>query len=399
MVAILLNHGASTSCLVEKQNVVEWASLNCKHVYNILKVHKGVSNIGFEVGDLVDAANWNDDSFKTYLQGREGLIADHQVEKALYESMPLLVTATLGLLEIFIKAGADINKQGTEALVRAAMSGQLPSAAFLIHSEVDVNAPRAQWTPLRSAASNGRLDMIEFLLDHGADVNSPAHPIDGRTALQEALENEFSEFVCHNYHNSEYQLGQCRFLLDANAPVKRPNGKPSSALHGAIDKAWHDMISFMLEPQRNAIINHMWHDTILENMGVCEPKTPTQLAAESGQLETVKLLISRSADVNAKPAVWVGITALQGAAISGNIMVAKLLIESGADVNGSPSYVKGRFAIEGAAEHGRLDMVQLLLNAGARGNLLNGTGFEEAIRLALDHGHVTITNMLKELTP
>src|SRR4051794_20270689 len=112
--------------------------------------------------------------------------------------------------------------------------------------------------------------MIEFLLDHGADVNSPAHPIDGRTALQEALENEFSECawpllqrgadifappallvggvtaleaVCHNYHNSEHQLGLCRFLLDANAPVNRPNGKPSSALHGAIDQAWHDMIS------------------------------------------------------------------------------------------------------------------------------------------------------------
>ncbi|PMD52264.1 uncharacterized protein K444DRAFT_513358, partial [Hyaloscypha bicolor E] len=89
-----------------------------------------------------------------------------------------------------------------------------------------------------------------------------------------------------------------------------------------------------------------------------------------------------------------GITALQGAAISGDVMLAKLLLEKGAEVNAAPSLIEGRYAIEGAAEHGRLDMVQLLLNAGAKGNVLRGTGFEDAIKLAEENNHFAVVNLL-----
>jgi ankyrin repeat protein len=163
-----------------------------------------------------------------------------------------------------------------------------------------------------------------------------------------------------------------------------------------------------------------------------EPRTPTQLAAEIGMLEGVKMLLDRGADVNeapadqfgrtalqavssygnadmelvqlllergalvnAKPGVEGGITALQGAAISGDIMLATLLLEKGAEVNAASAFTDGRYAIEGAAEHGRLDMVQLLLNAGAKGNVFRGTGFKHAIELAEDNGHFAIANMLK----
>ncbi|KAI8659923.1 hypothetical protein NCS56_01210600 [Fusarium sp. Ph1] len=523
IVAVLLKHGANTSCKVEKQDIMQWSSLNCRNIYRLLQEHMGAIDVGFTIGDLVDAANEGNDSLNAYLQRQPRTVSKQQLEQALGESIrlgyiaathallkhgvspncpcldrPPLQTALQShmqprrvcellikhkadvneddilktvvrkndfkLLQIFIEAGVNLEEQGMEALVEAAKFGHTSLAAFLLHLGVDVNTPGLKENPLQAAASTGELEMLEFLLEHGADINAPAYLNDGRTALQAALESETPEIalflldrgadisgppalvggvtaleaVCRNWadFSGDHSLGMCNYLLDSNAPVNRPNGKPSSALHGAIERRWGGILARMLEPQRNAIINYMWCDQTIEEDEdyMWEPRTPTQLAADNGQLETVKMLVGRGADineppayrfgrtalqaaisrnepdmdlvqflldngaeVNAKPAVHGGITALQGSAISGDIMLAKRLIDNGADVNGAPSFVEGRYAIEGAAEHGRLDMVQFLLNAGARGNVLNGKGFKRAIELATKNEHFAIANLLKNV--
>ncbi|EEU44931.1 uncharacterized protein NECHADRAFT_85166 [Fusarium vanettenii 77-13-4] len=524
IVAVLLKHDADTSCKVGKQDIVQWSSLNCRNICRLLQEHIGGIDVGFTVGDLVDAANEGNDSLNAYLQRQPRTVSKQQLEEALNESVrlgyipasnallkygvdpncpcldsPPLRTALLShkwprrickllikykadvnrgfilenavrkddfkLLQIIIEAGMNLEEEGEEALVEAAVRGHTSLAALLLHLGVDANTPGLTRNPLQAAAREGELKMLEFLLDHGADINAPAYLNGGRTALQAALEGETPEnawllldrgadisgppalvdgvtaleAVCHNWmalDSSDHLAGLCDYLLDCNAPVNRPNGKPSSALHGAIERRWDGILARMLEPHRNAIINHMWCDQSMEeeDFYMWEPRTPTQLAAEKGQLETVKMLVGRGADpneapayrfgrtalqaatsrdepdmdlvqflldngadVNAKPAVHGGITALQGSAISGDIMLAKQLIDKGADVNGAPSFVEGRYAIEGAAEHGRLDMVQFLLNAGARGNVLNGTGFKYAIELATENEHFAIANLLKNV--
>ena len=372
--------------------------------------------------------------------------------------------ADFGLLQIFVKSGVNLEEQGMEALVESVMGDDVTSAAFLLDSGVDINTPGLKLNPLQTAANETNLEMVEFLLTRGADINAPAYPDGGRTALQSALgcdapleiagllldkgANIFAppalvrgvtalEAVCHGWSlSNEDSIALCNRLLDAGAPVNRPNGEPSSALHGAIGEGWDEILARILEPQRNAIINYMWYDEEIEedDYYTCEPRTPTQLAAGCGRLKSVRMLLDRGADineapayrfgrtalqavtsskspdielvqfllekgadVNAKPAVHGGITALQGAAISGDIMLAKLLLNKGADVNAAPSFIDGRYAIEGAAEHGRLDMVQLLLNAGAMGNALRGTGFKYAIKLAEVNGHPAIANLLKNV--
>ncbi|KAM5343277.1 hypothetical protein ACJ41O_014243 [Fusarium nematophilum] len=501
---------------------MQWSSLNCRNIYRILQDHMGAIDVGFTIGDLIDAANEGNNSLNAYLQRQRRTVSKQQLEQALGESIrlghiaaakallehgvspncpsldnPPLQTALQShmrprrvcellikykadvnrvdllknvvrkndfqLLQIFVKAGVNLEEQGMEALVEAAKFGHISSAALLLDLGVDVNTPGLEENPLQAAARMGELEMLDFLLRHGADVNAPAYLNDGRTALQAALESETPETVwlllargadvsgppalllggvtaleavCHNWSGADQLLGLCNYLLDSNAPVNRPNGKPSSALHGAIERGWDRILARMLEPQRNAIINHVWCDQIIEENAsyMWEPRTPTQLAAANGQLEAVKMLVGRGADineapayrfgrtalqaatsssepdmdlvqflldkgadVNAKPALYGGIMALQGAAISGDIMLAKLLIDNGADVNGAPSFVEGRYAIEGAAEHGRLDMVQLLLNAGARGNMFNGIGFKPAIELATKNEHFAIANLLKNV--
>lgn len=379
------------------------------------------------------------------------------------------------LLKTFLNAGVDITVQGPEALVAAVEAGDMVSAEYLLQRGVDVNTPGLEMTPIQAVARLQDSEMVEFLLSRNADINSPAHPNGGRTTLQAALESEdldlgfielllrneadisappalvggvtALEAICHNYYflNGDHRAADhhadiCNRLLDGGVLVNRPEGKPSSALHGALlqeGEKWNKIVSRMLEPERNAIISHMWHDP---DPGIApqylEPRTPLQLAANRGQADIVRMLLDRGADVNeapapargrtalqaaasgfrgspdmdlvkfllekgadinAAPAVFGGLTALQAAAISGDIMLAKFLLVNGAKVNAASAFREGRYAIEGAAEHGRLDMVQLLLNAGAKGNVRDGTGFAFAITLAKGEGHFAIADMLEDV--
>ena len=519
IVAMLLEHDASTSCKVEGMDLLEWSSLNCRNIYNLLKEKIGTFDVGVTIGDLVRAANQGSHSLHAYINNHQGRITKYQFERALDESIRLkhlaatvallqhgispdcqtldhrpLSTAldsqhpyevcdllikfkanvnvpgilksvvldnNLRLLQMFLKSGVNLEEQGMAALVESATHGRTTLAAFLLDSGVDINTPGLEMNPLQIAAQEGQDAMVELLLSYGADINAPAYLRNGRTALQSALEMEASitiasllldngadvfappallggvtalEAICHCWDPDEEIVAFCNRLLDVGAPVNRPNGEPSSALHGVIRHKWDEILARILEPQRNAVINYMWCDTSEEEYEYYrwEPRAPAQLAAErghykqvrmlldrgadineapairfgrtalqaaasNGHMELVQFLLEKGADVNAKPAIHGGITALQGAAAHGNIMLAKLFLNKGANVNARPSFSEGRYAIEAAAEHGRLDMVQLLLNAGAKGNVFRGTGFAFAIKLAEKNEHFAIVALLKNV--
>lgn len=125
--------------------------------------------------------------------------------------------------------------------------------------------------------------MCELLLSYGADRNAPAYARSGRTALQAALEVHRSfeiarilldkgadvfappalldgvttlEAVClmgrhERIHEEEKEeaISLCNRLLDLGAPVNRPNGVPSLALHGVIMRGWDEIVLRMLELQ------------------------------------------------------------------------------------------------------------------------------------------------------
>lgn len=277
------------------------------------------------------------------------------------------------------------------------------------------------------------IKMAKILLRKGADILAPPAMVEGCTAL---------EAFCHSYPSMEDSRSEMFFneLLDAGAEVNRPDGEPSSVLHGVIGRGWHKTLARCLEPQYHTIADHVWRD---EQYSQDEPEqfkplTPTQLAVSEGDMKALKLLLDygtdvnelpgdefgrtalqaacereigpakteliyflldRGADVNAQAGLECGVTALQAAAITGDIKIVELLISKGAEVNAIASFEEGRYAIEGAAEHGRLDTVKMLLNAGAMGNLELGTGFEYAIELAEGHGHFAVANLLKTEGP
>ncbi|GKZ16464.1 hypothetical protein AbraIFM66951_007148 [Aspergillus brasiliensis] len=123
-------------------------------------------------------------------------------------------------------------------------------------------------------------------------------------------------------------------------------------------------------------------------------RTPLQLAVEDGNMEIFNILLHYGADVNGPAATEGGATALQIAAIHGFIGIAQRLLDLGADVNGLPAMVDGRTALMGAAEHGRIDMLHLLLDRGALIVGRHQKYYNEAVKLAKNHGHYAAARLL-----
>lgn len=111
-------------------------------------------------------------------------------------------------------------------------------------------------------------------------------------------------------------------------------------------------------------------------------------AARKGDVATVKALLDKGANVNAK--FRYGTTALFKAAERGHTEVVKLLIERGADVNVKDTFY-GATAMTWALENKHLEVVRALLEKSAESVddvLLTGArgGNAALVRIALDKG-------------
>ena len=112
-------------------------------------------------------------------------------------------------------------------------------------------------------------------------------------------------------------------------------------------------------------------------LGACAPGRDIHdqliVAARTGNLEKVKDLLAKGADVNALEKVTgEGHTALFNAASAGHTEVVKLLIEKGAKVNEAPGKIT---ALIMAAWAGYTDTVRVLLQAGADPNAKDENGY------------------------
>ncbi|MDH5682805.1 MAG: ankyrin repeat domain-containing protein, partial [Spirochaetota bacterium] len=87
-------------------------------------------------------------------------------------------------------------------------------------------------------------------------------------------------------------------------------------------------------------------------------------AARGGNLEIVKLLITKGADIHAK--IKNGSTVLHYAASGGNLEIVKYLIDQGADPRSKNMY--GRTILHSAARGGNLDIVKYLIDKGVEIN-------------------------------
>jgi ankyrin repeat protein len=98
---------------------------------------------------------------------------------------------TLEILDVLLKAGADINSQDDdtgETLLQEMISPMPDAATFLLNNGADINTPATlrTGTPLQEAIKRERIEIVNLLLERGADVNAPPAVNYGVTALQAA---------------------------------------------------------------------------------------------------------------------------------------------------------------------------------------------------------------------
>lgn len=202
------------------------------------------------------------------------------------------------------------------------------------------------------AVGHGDLEGVKSLLKRGADPNA-------RNGLL---------FTPLYMASATAQVPAMEALIAAGAKVdaSSPYG---TALSFACMTGAEPSIKLLIS--RGADVNYSRVDGI----------TPIALAARSGALGGIRELLAHSANVNAKDND--GATPLIYAAREGNTEAAQILIGAGAKVDQADSHMQTPLMY--AAVNGHTDFVQMLLEKGAKPNLRDATG-RTALMLTAAYG-------------
>ena len=232
------------------------------------------------------------------------------------------------------------------ALVYAARTGSIEAARVLLEGGADVNqTTRYGWSPLLAATQNQNYRMAKFLIEHGANVNLANKG--GWTPLYLATDNRNIEGGDYPTRTADMDsLAYITYLLDKGADV---NARVTEST------------------ETRTVFTNQW----LNEDGA----TAFLRAAQSGDLELLKLLKARGADpkINTR----LGVTPLAVAAGIGwvesvtrehspaeTVEAVKYLLSLGIDPNFQAD--TGRVALHGAAHKGATEVVRVLVAAGAR---------------------------------
>jgi ankyrin repeat protein len=259
----------------------------------------------------------------------------------------------------------NANGGGLTALVFAARQGSLDSARILIEAGADVNqTTRYGWTPLLTAVQNRHYQLASYLLDHRADPNRANKG--GWTPLYLATDNRNIEGGDYPVRAPDMDhLDLIKALLDHGANVNaRVCGVESTPQLCKGDST-----------ETRTIFTMQW----LYEDGA----TPFLRAAQSGDVDLMKLLLARGADPKiatsnntnalmvAAGVGWVeGVTFEWSAAQT--LEAVRMCLDLGLDPNLRDN--DGRAALHGAAHKGANAVVQLLVDRGGSLDLHDNGG-------------------------
>lgn len=215
---------------------------------------------------LVNLSQQNLNALGTNVPRASGLAAATSAEAEEIEKIKAMIQYSPDLINA-------PNESGITPLSRAALSGYLVVARFLLDNKAEVNGrDNDGTTPIHRAADAGHKAMVELLLERGADVNArdkkqnqPLHlaTVKGYRSVVELLVSRKADV------KGEGELGQTPLYLAARYG------------HGAI-------AGFLLD-----------HGAEL-SAGSGDGRTPLHIACREGNVELITLLLERGADVNAQ---------------------------------------------------------------------------------------------------
>jgi ankyrin repeat protein len=242
---------------------------------------------------------------------------------------------------------------------------------LLIDGGANINAWYKWDTALFNASSRGHEEVVRLLLDQGAAINAKGG--DSETALMEATRNGHLEVV--------------KLLLDYGADLNNKDTNDETPLIMASKRGNLEMVELLLKKRA---VENKYKDVVLA-LGT---------ASRHGQLEIVKLILNRDGANNAYDgSALVGNRNLEVARVlldhsangkyidkalikasrEGDLEIVKLLIEKRADINAKEEHSKRTPLIE-ASSNGHFELVKLLLNNGADANAQDKDGLTALLR-------------------
>ncbi|CAM0879923.1 unnamed protein product [Alopecurus aequalis] len=234
--------------------------------------------------------------------------------------------------------------------------------------------------PLHMAAWAGRLEMCKYLFKD-LRLNIDALADDGSTPLLYAI------FGCGS-------TSVVRFLLDRGANPNKADTKGFTGLHYATmtgthtddpDMMWAANTRDTCEIAELLLSRGAYVDPI------CKKGTPLHVAAQSGNVRMVELLLRHQANPNRVVGLYY--TPLTMAIFTSSVKCAELLIKAGADVNAGRPVTP----LVIAAARGFTDCVKCLLEAGADANIPDKCG-RTPVEIAVARGWLDCAEILSPLT-
>ena len=325
---------------------------------------------------------------------------------------------------------------GRSAVHHAAQEGHLPIIDLLTSSyQADVNAEDFSGiTPLFLAALNGQLSAVRYLLQNGAHVDTWSN--DNYMSAVHAAASKGSESTVRLLHawgakmdlemesgvtplfiaSCEGHISVVKFLLE-NAQVNVnaihfPNDH--SALLAAINEKHPECAELLINHGANVrfecrdgcdplyyacwrslpgVVNRLLSMDVPTNArDATTGRYAIHWAAQTGDLDLLKMLLQRSADANA--VTKQGATPLLLAAEDGFADTVKALVVDGkADVNILRK--DSTSAIHQAAQYGHVDVVRFLVGHVQNIDVLSANSLT-ALRMAAWNGHSEVVSLLLE---
>jgi ankyrin repeat protein len=273
----------------------------------------------------------------------------------------------------FFRRPAKKDGGGLTPLVYAAREDCIDCAKSLVEAGADVNQRTYYgWTPLLVATQNRHYKLAAYLLEHGANPNTPNKG--GWTPLYLATDNRNIEGGDYPVREADMDhLDFIKLLIAKGADV-------NARICGA-ESTPEDCTGDSTETRTNFTMQWLFEDGA----------TPFLRAAQSGDVELMKLLLAHGANPkiftahNVTPlAVAAGIGWVEGVTFEWspeeNIEAVKMCLDLGLDPNVADD--EGRTALHGAAHKGPLEVIQLLVDHGANLDAHDG-GSRDSVNGAL----------------
>uniref|UniRef100_A0A2K6MP10 Ankyrin repeat and SAM domain-containing protein 6 n=2 Tax=Rhinopithecus bieti TaxID=61621 RepID=A0A2K6MP10_RHIBE len=302
------------------------------------------------------------------------------------------------LVRFLLRRGASVNSRnhyGWSALMQAARFGHVSVAHLLLDHGADVNAQnRLGASVLTVASRGGHLGVVKLLLEAGAFVDHH-HPSGEQLGLggnrDEPLDITALMAAIQHGHEAVVRL-LMEWGADPNRAARTMGWSPLmlAALTGRLGVAQQlvekganpDHLSVLEKTAFEVALDCKHRDLVdyLDPMTTVRPKTDEEKrrpdifhALKMGNFQLVKEIADEDPShvnlVNGD-----GATPLMLAAVTGQLALVQLLVERHADVDKQDS-VHGWTALMQATYHGNKDIVKYLLNQGADVTLRAKNGY------------------------